>query len=345
MAEGVVDRPEAVEVDEHERGAGAGPLGVVQRGPDPLLEPLPVGQSGQRVAQLLLGPRAGYPQGGVEGDERDGEQRQQHRLGVGDHAHQRGDAEQGDRDEPLAGQGGAGDGGQPRTRGVQVPQQGAGDREIGGGDEYHPGTGVEGPGVGGGRRLDGRHGAERGQDERSGADAEQVDRAVQHALPPAAPAGYADQHDDGEADHAGRDPAVGEQHGEGEGRAGARAAPPAGAAQHHEVADDDAGEHRQRPADRAGREEGVPSGEGAQEAGAEDEAGRRDDRGGQRGPGRVPFGLRRGVGDAVPAGRACRAGVARVRGAGAPPRVRSLRRPPVLTAAPPDDRQAAQAQP
>ena len=117
--EGVVDRTEAVEVDQHERGPRADAFGVVQGGPGPLQQPLPVGQSGQRVAQLLLGAGAGDPQGGVERDERDGEQRQQHGQGDGDDADQRGDAEQRDRDEPLADQGGAGDGGQSAARGVR----------------------------------------------------------------------------------------------------------------------------------------------------------------------------------------------------------------------------------
>src|SRR5207253_2539346 len=81
--------------------------------------------------------------------------------------------------------------------------------------------------------------------------------------------------DDGEADHPGGHPAVQQEHGEGEGGAGARAAPPAGAAERHQVADDDAGQHGQRPADGTGREECVVFAEGAVEAGAEDESGGR----------------------------------------------------------------------
>jgi hypothetical protein len=49
----------------------------------------------------------------------------------------------------------------------------------------------------------------------AGADAEDVHRAVQHALPPAVPPGYADQDDDGEADHAGGHPAVQQEDGRG----------------------------------------------------------------------------------------------------------------------------------
>ncbi|MBM7093777.1 hypothetical protein JTP67_35800, partial [Streptomyces sp. S12] len=60
------------------------------------------------------------------------------------------------------------------------------------------------------------------------------------------------------------------------------------------MADDDAGEHGEGPADGAGREEGVAAGEGVQESGAQDEAGGRDDRRGQRGPGQVAFAV--GVG-------------------------------------------------
>ena len=66
-------------------------------------------------------------------------------------------------------------------------------------------------------------------------------------------------------------PAVEQQDGEGEGGAGAGAAPPAVAAEGDQVADDDAGQHGQRPADGAGREERVAAGEGPVEAGAEDE--------------------------------------------------------------------------
>lgn len=94
VPQGVVDRPEAVQVDEHEGGPGAGTFGLVQGGPGPLQQPLPVGQSGQRVPQLFLGAGPGDPQGGVQCDQRYGEQRQQDRLGDGDGADQGGDAEQ-----------------------------------------------------------------------------------------------------------------------------------------------------------------------------------------------------------------------------------------------------------
>lgn len=57
------------------------------------------------------------------------------------------------------------------------------------------------------------------------------------------------------------------------------------------MADDDAGQYRQRPADRAGREERVVAAERPVEAAAENERGHPDDRGGQRGPGGVPFGI------------------------------------------------------
>lgn len=77
VAEGVVDGAEAVQVDEDQRRAGADALGVVQGGPGALQQPLAVGQSGERVAQLLLGAGAGYPECGVQRDQRDREQRQQ----------------------------------------------------------------------------------------------------------------------------------------------------------------------------------------------------------------------------------------------------------------------------
>lgn len=88
VAEGVVDGPEAVEVDQDEGRPGAQSFGLVQRRPGALQQPLPVGEPRQRVAQLLLGAGAGDPQGGVQCDERYGEQRQQHRLGDGDDADQ-----------------------------------------------------------------------------------------------------------------------------------------------------------------------------------------------------------------------------------------------------------------
>ncbi len=312
MAQGVVDRPEPVEVDEHEGGLGADALGVVQGGPDALQEPLPVGQPGQRVAQLLLGPGPGHPQGGVEGDERDREERQQDRLRHGDHADQRGDAEQGHGDQSLSEQGGAGDGGQSAVaRGVQVPEQGAGHGEVRDGDQDDFGGGVDRPTVRVPGLLDRRHPAEGAQHECTGGDAEDVHRAVQHALAPAVAAGYADQDDHGEADHPGGDPAVEQQDAEGEGGARAGAAPPAGAAEGDQVADDDAGQDGQRPADRAGREERVVAGERPEEAGAEDERGRGHHPCRQGGPAQMASGLAAGQSGGRVGGQ--RYGVARVR--------------------------------
>ncbi|MGX1250026.1 hypothetical protein RKD48_002537 [Streptomyces ambofaciens] len=60
------------------------------------------------------------------------------------------------------------------------------------------------------------------------------------------------------------------------------------------MADDDAGQHGQGPADGAGREEGVSVAERPVETGAQDEGGGRDDGPGQRGPGQVPFTVRVG---------------------------------------------------
>lgn len=77
MTESVVDRAESVEVDQDESGSGTDGLGVLQGRPGALQQPLPVGQPRQRVAQLLLGPGPGDPEGGVEGDQRDGEERQE----------------------------------------------------------------------------------------------------------------------------------------------------------------------------------------------------------------------------------------------------------------------------
>ena len=156
-----------------------------------------------------------------------------------------------------------------------------------------------------------------------GADAEDVHRAVQHTLPPAMTTGYADEDDDREADHPGGHPAVQQQHGEGEGRAGARTAPPAGTAERHQVADDDTDQDRERPAGGAGRKKRVVPGERPVEARAQDERGRRDDRRGQRGPGHLLLGLvarhvGRGSGDGGEAARA----VAR------PPRCTVRRRAP-----------------
>ncbi len=89
MSEGVVDRAETVQVDQDEGGTGADALGVVQRGPGALQQPLAVGQAGEWVPQLLLGAGAGDPQGGVQGDQRYGEHRQQERRVHGGHHDQR----------------------------------------------------------------------------------------------------------------------------------------------------------------------------------------------------------------------------------------------------------------
>ncbi len=106
---------------------------------------------------------------------------------------------------------------------------------------------------------------------------------MQDTLPPAVPAGGADEDDDGEADQAGGHPAVQDQHGEGEGGAGARAAPPAVAAEGHEVADHDAGEDGEGPAGRPAGEQGVALAHGAVEAGGERDAREGHDDGGQPG--------------------------------------------------------------
>lgn len=123
VAEGVVDGAEAVEVDQDQRGAGADALGVVQRGPGALQQPLTVGQAGERVAQLLLGAGAGDPQGGVEGDQRNGEEREEDGHLDGDHADQRGDAEQGDADERLPDEGRPGCAGQAVGAGARQYQR------------------------------------------------------------------------------------------------------------------------------------------------------------------------------------------------------------------------------
>ncbi|ESU47394.1 hypothetical protein P376_4633 [Streptomyces sp. HCCB10043] len=256
MAEGVVDRAEAVQVDEDQRGAGADGFGVLQRRPGPLQQPLAVGQPGQRVAQLLLGAGAGDPERGVQGDQRHREERQQDGHGHRDGADQRGEPEERDGDEPLAQHRGPGDGRQPAVvRGLGVPQQDPGDEQIRrrGQEQFRDGRDAPvewPPGL-----LDGGDHAERGQHERRRADAEHVDPAVQQPLPPAVPAGGPDEHHDGEADQDGRQPAVQQEHGEGEGGAGAGAAPPAVAAEGHQMADDDPGEHGEGPADHPVREE------------------------------------------------------------------------------------------
>ncbi len=97
VAQGVVDRAEAVQVDQHEGRPGAQTFSLVQGGPGPLQQPLPVRQPGQGVPQLLLGARPGDPEGGVQRDQRYGEQRQQHRLADRDDTDEGGDAEQRDR--------------------------------------------------------------------------------------------------------------------------------------------------------------------------------------------------------------------------------------------------------
>ena len=164
------------------------------------------------------------------------------------------------------------------------------------------------------------------------------------ALPPAVPAGDADEDDDGEADHPGGHPAVQQQHGEGEGGAGAGAAPPAVAAEGDEMADDDAGEHGEGPADGAGREEGVLPGERPVEAGAQDERRRAATiSGGQRGPGQLPVGVvARQFGSRGPRGERAGAAGADARAPraggelpGPPVRARRARSRPAARAVPP----------
>lgn len=82
MAEGVVDCAETVEVDQDQSGSRPDGLGVLQGRPGALQQPLPVGQPGQRVAQLLLGTGTGDPQRGVQGDQRDGEERQEQGVAI-----------------------------------------------------------------------------------------------------------------------------------------------------------------------------------------------------------------------------------------------------------------------
>ncbi len=94
VAQGVVDRAEAVQVDQHKSCPGAQTFSLVQGGPGALQQPLPVRQPGQGIAQLLLGARPGDPQGGVQRDQGYGEQRQQDRLRDRDDADEGGDAEQ-----------------------------------------------------------------------------------------------------------------------------------------------------------------------------------------------------------------------------------------------------------
>lgn len=115
------------------------------------------------------------------------------------------------------------------------------------------------------------------------------------------------------------------------------------------MADDDAGQYRQRPADRAGREEGVVAAERPVEAAAEDERGHPDDRRGQRGPGDVPFGFVTGRASATPCGEP-----AGTRGGGGygegwcgalPARAGALRRTPRPEAGHPRTGHPAQAQP
>lgn len=224
MSEGVVHRPEAVEVDQDERGSGGGVLRLLQGRPGALQEPLAVGEPGQRVAQLLLGAGAGDPQRRVEGDERHREQRQQHRHGHGDDADQRGDAEQRDGHEALPEQGGAGHRPQAAAGCERVPEQRPGAQQIGARGEDDLGGGGDAP-LGGPPGIgDGGDGAEGGQDQARGSDADDVDGAVQHALAPAVAPGRADQDHHGEADQGGRQPAVEEEHGDGEG--GSEPVPP-----------------------------------------------------------------------------------------------------------------------
>ncbi|CAM5310249.1 hypothetical protein STANM309S_02206 [Streptomyces tanashiensis] len=274
VPEGVVDGAEAVQVDQDEGGAGSLALGLLQGVPGPLQEPLAVGEPGERVAELFLGAGAGDPEGGVEGDEGDGEERQEDRPGGGDDADERGDAEEGDGDEALPEEGGAGDGGQSAALGCErVPQEEAGDHEVGarGEDDFRevPDRPVEGPpGL-----FDGRYVPEGGEHEGGGADPEDVGGAVLQALAPAVPAGGADEGDDGERDESRGHPAVQQEDGEGEGGAGAGAAPPAVPAEGDQVADDEAGEDGEGPAGDAAGEESVAGADGSLEPGDEHDGG------------------------------------------------------------------------
>ncbi len=259
VAEGVVDRTEAVQVDQDEADPAAEALGLLQRRPGPLQQPLSVRQSGQRVPQLLLRPGTGDPERGVEGDQGDREEGQQDGHGHRDDTDERCDAEEGDGDEPLPQQRGTGDRRQSAAlRGPGVPQQDPGDEKIGGGREQDFRHRVDAPVEWLPGRFDTLHLAERGKDQRRRADAQDVHRSVQQPLPPAVASGHTDEDDHDQADQARGHPAVEEQHGEGEGRAGTGAAPPAVAAERDQMADDYPGEHGERPAGAPVREEGVP---------------------------------------------------------------------------------------
>ena len=87
-------------------------LGDVQRGPGALQQPLPVGQPGERVAQLLLGAGPGDPQRGVQGDQRHREQRQQRGRGRRRRPRSAARCRAVRRRPALPEQGGAGHGGQ-----------------------------------------------------------------------------------------------------------------------------------------------------------------------------------------------------------------------------------------
>ncbi len=253
-----------------------------------------VGQAGERVAELFLGAGAGDPEGGVQRDERDREQRQQQGCVEGADGDQRGDAQQRDADECLAEYGRSGDGGQlAGARGEADPQEAAADEEVAGGGDDDFGEDGQIPGRRGPGVADAGDHAERGEAERRGADAEDVHGTVHHGLSPAVPAGGADQDDDGEADEGGGHPAVEQQDGEGQGGAGARAAPPAVPAEGDQMADDDAGEDRQRPAYGTAGEQRVTFAESDDDARGEREARHGDDGRGQRGHDEPPEPRRR----------------------------------------------------
>ncbi len=248
MAEGVVDGAEAVEVDEDQRGAFCGAFGLVQGGPGALQQPQPVRQSGQRVAQLLLGAGARDAQRGVECDQRDGEQRQERRLVHRDDDDERRDAQQRDGDQTLPHHGGAQRRGQSAgARGEAEPLQSPGGQQIPGGGQRDHGPGGRRPVVGLPRVLDrGVHPAQCEGQSRGG-DAEDVDGPVHERLPPAVPPRPADQHHDREADQQCGHPAVQQQHGEGQRRARTGAAPPAVPAHGDQMRHHTAGEDRERP--------------------------------------------------------------------------------------------------
>jgi hypothetical protein len=74
VAEGVVQRAEAVEVEQHQRHPARSVADRLAGGPE---QRAPVGQPGERVPLLVADPLAGDPPGGVQHRQRHREQRQQ----------------------------------------------------------------------------------------------------------------------------------------------------------------------------------------------------------------------------------------------------------------------------